>query len=77
MTWSRYKPEYMPERRKLNAIGLERYCNKIDQSYKEQALRELVMRHYLEDKIEDMRQELNRRQDKIELLEEEVWKLKS
>lgn len=77
MTWSRYRPEYMPERRELNATGLERYRNKIDRSYKEQALRELVMRHYLEGKIEDMQEELNRRQDKIELLEEKVWKLKS
>jgi len=73
--WSQFHTKYYEEMESLRTIGLEAYKNRTVQTYKLQALKELTMRRYLEEKLTEAQDELNRRQDRIELLEEKLWKL--
>lgn len=73
-TWGYYSNEFASESYALDAIGIEKYKNKPEYSYKQQALRELVMRRHLERVVESMTDEINGYIDKIELLEFELWK---
>lgn len=57
-------------------VWLEQLRKQSKDSYKKQALYELTRAEYFEGLVQDAQEYCNKAQDKIEELEDQVWKLK-